>query len=70
MTGTKHFCPSHLSCSVGLLSKIRHYVPKNLLRTIYFSIFDSHLIYACKIWGQNQNSQHFKKLVKLQEKAL
>ena len=29
-----------LSRSVGLLSNIRHYVSKHLLRTIYFSIFD------------------------------
>ena len=43
---------------------------KYLLRIIYFSIFNSHLIYACQICGQNQNSQHFKKLSKLQEKAL
>ena len=59
-----------LSCSVGLLSSIRHYVPKHLLRTICFSIFNSHLIYACEIWGPSQNSQNFKKLLKLQEKAL
>ena len=52
-----------------LLSKIRHYVPKHLIRTIYFSIFNSHLIYACEIWDQNQNSQHFENLLKLQEKA-
>ena len=60
-----------LSCSTGLLSKIiRHYVPKYLLKIIYFSIFNSHLIYACKIWGQNKNMQWFKKLFKLQERAL
>ena len=35
-----------------------------------FFYFNSHLVYACEIWGQNQNSQHFKKLLKLQEKAL
>ena len=28
-----------LSRSIGLLSKIRHYVPKFLFRTIYYSIF-------------------------------
>ena len=31
-----------LSRAAGLLSKIRYYVPKFLLRTIYFSIFNSH----------------------------
>ena len=41
----------------------------HLLRTIYYSIFNSHLIYACEIWGQNQNNLWFKKLTKLQNKA-
>ena len=59
-----------LSRSIGLLSKIRYYVPKHLLRTIYHSIFNSHLIYACEIWGQNQTNYYFKKLLGLQEKAL
>ena len=35
-----------LQRAIGLLSKIRHYVPKWLLRTIYFSLFNSHLIYG------------------------
>ena len=42
----------------------------HLLRTIYYSIFNSHLIYACEIWGQNQNNLPFTKLTKLQNKAL
>ena len=42
----------------------------NLLRTIYYSIFNSHLIYACEIWRQNQNSLWFTKLTKPQNKAL
>ena len=42
----------------------------NLLRTIYYSIFNSHLIYTCEIRGQNQNSLQFTKLTKLQNKAL
>ena len=59
-----------LSCSVGLFSKVRYYVPKYLLRTIYHSIFNSHSIYAGEIWGQNQTNCYFKKLLHLQEKAL
>ena len=59
-----------LTRSVGLLSKIRYYVPKNLLRTIYHSIFNSHLTYTCEMWGQNQENCYFKKLLHLQEKAL
>ena len=37
---------------------------------MYYSIFNSHWIYACEIWGQEQNSRLFKNLIKLQEKAL
>ena len=58
------------SQSSGLLSKIRHYVPKHLLRTLYYSLFNSHLIYACKIWRQNQANQLFKRRLLLQEKAI
>ena len=47
----------------------RHYTPKYLLKTIYYSLFNSHLIYASQIWGHSY-SDHFRKLVKLQEKAL
>ena len=42
----------------------------HLLRTIYYSIFNSHLIYACEIWPQNQNNLWFTKLTKLQNKEL
>ena len=56
--------------TVTLLSKIRHYVPKFLLKTIYYSIFNSHLIYGCEIWGQNQNNVLVHRLQKLQEKAV
>ena len=59
-----------LSRSIGLLSKIRHYVPKFLLKTIYYSIFNSHLIYGCEVWGQNQNNVLVQRLQKLQEKAV
>ena len=44
---------SKLNRAIGLLSKIRHYVPKFLLRTLYFTLFNSHLIYACQVWGQD-----------------
>ena len=59
-----------LSRSISLLSKLRYYVPKHFLRTIYHSIFNSHLIYAGKSWRQNQTNYSFKKLLRLQEKTL
>ena len=59
-----------LSISIGLLSKIRHYVLKFLLKTIYYSIFNPHLIYGCELCDQNQNNVLVQRLQKLQEKAV
>ena len=48
---------SKLNRATGMLAKIRHYVSLETLKNIYYSIFHSHLIYGCQIWGQvpNQN---------------
>ena len=37
---------------IGLLAKIRHYTPKCLLKALYYSLFNSYLIYAVK-FGDN-----------------
>ena len=58
-----------LNRAIGLLAKIRHYVPKSLLKTIYYSLFNSHLTYACQIWAQS-SSIKLDKLSKLQDKAM
>ena len=47
---------SKLRRANGLLSKIRHYVPKNELISIYHALFASHLSYGAQIWGQQRNS--------------
>ena len=60
---------SKLNRKNGLLPKIRHLVSKNLLRTIYFATFDSHLWYGCQIWGQ-KHSQEFKSIANIQNKGL
>ena len=53
-----------------MLSKVRHYVPKRLRRTIYYSFLNSYVICASEIWGQNQNNLLVRKLIKLQDKVL
>ena len=58
-----------LNRAVGLLSKIKHYIPKPLLRTIYYSLFNFHLIYTCQTWGQSK-TELFKKIQKLQDKVV
>ena len=53
----------------GLLSKIRHYVPRNELIPLYHALFSSHLTYGAQIWGQ-QEKKHTKVITKLQNRAL
>ena len=51
-----------------LLSLIRNYVNRHLLRTIYFDIFDCHINYANVIGGQNLHA--LSRIIILQKKAL
>ena len=54
-THFKNLIPK-LNRAIGLLSKIRPYTPKFLLKTIYYSLFNLHLIYLCKPdLGANKN---------------
>ena len=57
-----------LNRTIGILSKILHYIPKFLVKTIYYSLFNSHLIYACQVWSQNK--KFLEKLSILQDKAI
>ena len=54
----------------NMLSKVRHFVPEDKLISIYFAIFSSHMTYGCQIWGQNENNPLFKKIERLQKRAL
>ena len=58
-----------LNRAIGILSKIRHHTSQNLLKPIYFSLFNSHLIYGCQVWGQH-HSNEFRKIENPQEKAI
>ena len=58
-----------LSRANELLAKVRCYLSPNLLRTLYFSIFESHLRYGCQIWGQHSN-HNLNDIANLQSKAI
>ena len=58
-----------LERSIGLLAKLRYFVSANLLRTVYYAIFDSYLLYRCHVWGQNKNGST-NEISALQDKAL
>ena len=42
---------SNLMRGNSILSKLRYYVDKEILRTIYFAIFHSYLTYVTTVWG-------------------
>ena len=58
-----------LERSVGFFIKLRYFASANLLRTVYFAIFDSYLRYGCRVWGQNKNAST-NEISRLQVKAL
>ena len=68
---SKHceYLATKLSRTNGILSKIRHYVPHETLRKIYFALFSSIMTYASQIWGQSEN-RHVNRIVKLQNRAV
>ena len=36
----------------AMLSKLWHFVNKDILLSVYYAIFHSHLAYLCLVWGQ------------------
>jgi hypothetical protein len=58
-----------LSSAIGLLSRIRLFVDTETLRSLYFSLFHSHLSYGSIVWGLTKK-EHLKKLVRLQKRAI
>ena len=44
-------------------------VPKFLLKTIYYSIFHSHLIYGCEVWGSKPKQRAHSQIAKASRKS-
>ena len=38
--------------NIGIISKLKHYLHKDILKSIYYSLFNSRLTYGCQILGQ------------------
>ena len=58
-----------LSKANGLLAKAQYYLSPNLLRTLYFVVFEWHLRYGCQIWDQ-QKSEPITDINDLHQKAI
>ena len=69
MASTNKHTEKKLCTANDLLSKLRHSTSQNLLITIYYALFVSHLSYDSQIWGYSKN-QILNEVVKLQRKAI
>ena len=49
-THIKYLCPK-LSKANGIISKLRHFLPKQTLISVYYALFNSHLSYGCISWS-------------------
>ena len=58
-----------LSSDLGMLYKIRNFCPLPVLRSLYFSIFNSHLSYGLAVWG-NAHRSLISKIKSLQKRAI
>ena len=52
-----------------MLYKIRKLCPKTILRSLYFSIFHSHMTYGLPVWG-NANVNNINRIQTLQKRAV
>ena len=46
-----HYVNLKISRGIGLLAKLRHFVPKNTLRTLYYAFIQPHVDYGLLNWG-------------------
>ena len=58
-----------ISRTIGIISKIRHYLPETALFKIYYAKIHSHLLYGLIIWISTFPT-YLKKLITLQTKAV
>ena len=58
-----------ISRTVGVVARLRHFVPRTTLLNIYQSLILPHLTYGLAAWGQAAKT-HLKKILVLQKRAL
>ena len=71
LTWKKHIdsiCVKIAKCT-GILSKLKHYLPRNILRSLYLTFTLPHHSYCLSVWA-GTNKTHLTKLITLQKKAI
>ncbi len=56
-----------LASSIFVINRVKNYLPHDALKTVYYTLLHSHLIYGIQAWG---GSPHIERLYNIQKKAL
>ena len=64
-----NFVKQKLNRVNGILAKLKHHLPSDILKTVYYSLFDTHLRCTCQVSGQS-NSDIVVMVQRAQSKAL
>ena len=64
-----NFLKQKLNRANGIVAKLRHHLPSDIIKTVYYFLFGTHLRYACQVWGQS-NSDILVMVEGAQNKAL
>ena len=51
--------------SIGTIAKIRYLLPQNLVRQLYLSLVQPHMMYCCLVWASDSKSVILSRLHKL-----
>ena len=57
-----------ISISIGIMHRLKHTLPNNILKLLYCSLIQSHINYGILVWGLNPIN--IKKIENLQKKAI
>ena len=55
--------------NVGILRKLKYIFPRDILKTLYYSLIHPYLLYCCSVWGSTFSS-HLHHIQVLQNKTL
>ena len=58
-----------ISRNIGMMSKLKHFLPKSILYTLYCSLILPYINYGILIWGST-NKMYLNKILKLQKWAI
>ena len=58
-----------ISSALFMISQVKNIIPKKSLKTLYFSLIQSHMTYGLLVWG-NASQSHISRIQTLQKRAI